>query len=101
MADLAESRIEAARNNGALHEIDDSREHETPIQVPQVNTIGDWTIESQPPVAPAALVGLALSAAGGIGKLNIPRAPVMTEAIEDGSWWRPSLNDIEAISGLP
>ena len=101
LADLADPLIEAARNNSALHEIDDSRERETPIQVPQVNTIGYWTIESHSPVALAALVGLALSAAGGIGKLNIPRAPLMTEAVEDGSWWRPSLNDFEAISGLP
>ncbi len=99
--DLAHAIIEAARSDGSLLEIDDLREHETPIELPHVTTIGDWTIESQPPVSQAALVAFALSAVEGNEKVNVPRTHLLTEAIEEGFQWRPSLTEIEAISRLP
>jgi len=98
---LAHALIEAARNDGSLLEIDDLREHETPIQLPHVTTIGDWVIESQLPVSQAALVAFALSAIDGIGKVDVPRTHLLTEAVEEGFQWRPSLTDIEAVSHLP
>jgi gamma-glutamyltranspeptidase/glutathione hydrolase len=99
--DLAHALIEAARSDGSLLEIDDLREHETPIQLPHVTTIGDWTIESQPPVSQAALVAFALSAVEGVRKNGVPRAHLLAEAVEEGFQWRPSFTDIEAVSHLP
>jgi gamma-glutamyltranspeptidase/glutathione hydrolase len=99
--DIAHALIEAARNDGSLLEIDDLSEHETPIQPPHVTTIGDWVIESQPPVSQAALVAFALSAVEGNEKLDVPRAHLLTEALEEGFQWRPSLTEIEAVSRLP
>ena len=99
--DIAHALIESARSDGSLLEIDDLREHETPIQLPHVTKIGDWVIESQPPVSQGALVAFALSAVEGNEKVDVPRAHLLTEAIEEGFQWRPSLTEIEAVSRLP
>ena len=99
--DLAHALIDVARSDGSLLEIADLREHETPIQLPHVTTIGDWTIESQPPVSQAALVAFALSAVDGVRKYRVPRDHLLTEAVEEGFQWRPSMTDIEAASNLP
>lgn len=104
---IAAELVASARLGGAALAREDLARHATHVSDPVSITLGEWTIEVQPPVSQAALIPFALSAlrqageGGRFGDGDVPREHLIAEALEEGFTWRPLLHDLSAVKLLP